>query len=127
MTYFYLCVLISVLLVCGKSIKEILSFRRIQKQKEYDELRKQQEQFRVDWAVRMEEAEKRKREPNRVRRQLAADLLFPGMYTEETERGDMVKEWIWTGSYNLDNQRHRILIEKSKQLEIMHRTHEIPW
>jgi len=60
-------------------------------------------------------------EPTRVRRQLAADLLFPGLYTTEDAackmRADGVYEWILTGTYTRNNPRHLLLNSKVKDLE----------
>lgn len=72
------------------------------------------------WANEEAKAKSRN-DPSRLRRQLAADLLFPGLYvTDETSyemRADGVYNWIYTGTYTRDNPRHLLLISKVKELE----------
>lgn len=66
-------------------------------------------------------AQEREREPGRVRRQLAADLVFPGMYSTDALAFDMRKDgvynWILTGPYTTDDPRHSLMLRKVKQLE----------
>lgn len=76
------------------------------------------------YADREEAKQKAFNQPDRKRRQLAADLLFPGMYLtwDCDEFGDRnahmaVMNWIATSTYSLNDQRHQMLVAKAMELE----------
>lgn len=77
--------------------------------------------WRKDVAKGFEIRRSHRNEPSRVRRQLAADLLFPGLYSTEDAAAEMIDDgvynWILIGTYTSNNPRHLLLISKVKELE----------